>query len=47
MSRCDAELCVYWTGEGCACVVFGIERESEEESTEDSNENEEPDHAWT
>ena len=23
--RCDAELCVYWTGDGCACDVFRID----------------------
>lgn len=24
MSRCLAELCLSWTGDGCACAVFGI-----------------------
>lgn len=23
--RCDAELCQYWTGHGCACDVLDIE----------------------
>jgi hypothetical protein len=26
MSGCEQELCEHWTGEGCACAVFGIER---------------------
>jgi hypothetical protein len=25
--RCLAELCANWTGDGCACRVFGIEPE--------------------
>jgi hypothetical protein len=25
VSRCLAELCTNWTGDGCACRVFGIE----------------------
>lgn len=25
-SSCEAELCPYWTGQGCACTVLGIER---------------------
>ena len=24
MSACDAELCDFWTGEGCACAVIGV-----------------------
>jgi hypothetical protein len=26
VSRCDAEMCQHWTGHGCACEVFDIER---------------------
>lgn len=26
MSGCDAELCDYWTGFGCACAAFDIDR---------------------
>ena len=26
--RCLAELCRYWTGDGCACRVFDIEPEN-------------------
>lgn len=30
MSRaCEQELCPSWTGQGCACEVMGIERESD------------------
>lgn len=29
MTRCDAELCQYWTGSGCACAVFEIEHDDE------------------
>lgn len=25
MTACEAELCPYWTGQGCACEVFGID----------------------
>lgn len=25
MSRCDQELCPYWTGDGCACAVMGLD----------------------
>jgi len=25
MSGCEMELCTHWTGEGCACAVFGLE----------------------
>lgn len=28
MNECDQELCEWWTGQGCACEVFGIERDS-------------------
>ena len=24
-ARCGQELCANWTGDGCACAVFGIE----------------------
>jgi hypothetical protein len=33
---CDAELCPYWTGDGCACAVFGIERPAPPDEDEDS-----------
>lgn len=26
MTDCDQELCQYWTGEGCACAVLGIDK---------------------
>ena len=29
MSRCDAELCQYWTGQGCICEAMGIEPDEE------------------
>lgn len=22
---CEQELCAHWTGDGCACTIFGIE----------------------
>jgi hypothetical protein len=25
--KCDQELCPFWTGDGCACEVMGIERD--------------------
>lgn len=25
MSRCAAELCLNWTGDGCICAVFDLE----------------------
>jgi hypothetical protein len=28
VSRCDAELCDHWTGQGCACEVLGIDRDA-------------------
>lgn len=27
--RCAAELCQYWTGEGCICEVFGLSDDDE------------------
>ena len=24
MTTCEQELCRHWTGEGCACAVFGL-----------------------
>lgn len=29
--QCDQELCPFWTGEGCACAVFGIDEEEREQ----------------
>jgi hypothetical protein len=23
--RCDEELCPFWTGDGCACAVMGVD----------------------
>ena len=40
-SRCDAEMCPYWTGQGCICEVFDLHYparlpiEEEEEEEED------------
>ncbi len=25
MSACEAELCPFWTGQGCACDVMGFD----------------------
>ena len=25
MSRCAAEMCLNWTGDGCICAVFDLE----------------------
>ena len=25
MSRCEAELCLNWTGDGCICVVMDLD----------------------
>ncbi len=25
--RCDMELCVHWTGDGCICVILDLVRE--------------------
>lgn len=27
MSRCDAELCPMWDGDGCPCEAFGLDRD--------------------
>lgn len=27
MSRCEAELCPVWTGEGCICEALGLDEE--------------------
>lgn len=35
-NRCDAELCPSWTGDGCICQVFGLERKPLEEDDEAS-----------
>lgn len=32
---CDAELCEYWTGQGCICEVMGIERAERCDSFQD------------
>ena len=29
MSRCGAEMCIHWTGQGCICEVLGEEPEME------------------
>jgi hypothetical protein len=26
MSRCNAEMCPMWDGEGCPCDMFGLDR---------------------
>lgn len=31
MADCHAELCINWTGSGCACEVFDLEPEAGEE----------------
>jgi hypothetical protein len=31
-SSCEAELCPFWTGDGCACSVLGIEHDATETS---------------
>jgi hypothetical protein len=31
MSRCAAELCLNWTGDGCICAVFDLEPVTVEE----------------
>lgn len=37
--RCDQETCPFWTGDGCACAVLGIdedERDEQRKSIEES-----------
>lgn len=31
MSSCEAELCPYWTGQGCACDFLDISEEERQE----------------
>lgn len=32
MSRCDAEMCPMWDGEGCPCETFSLDRDNLPES---------------
>ena len=33
--RCNAEMCPFWTGMGCACDVMGLEEDERPEPIEE------------
>jgi hypothetical protein len=34
VSGCEAEMCQYWTGQGCICEVLGLESDEHQEEDE-------------